>query len=336
MSIDMVDIEQPLERRASLQSSRTERYARMVEIRLAEERVLELFGEGLIPGTTHTSQGQEAVCVGIAAATRPTDTVACTYRGHGMALALGVTREAMLGEILGRQIGCMGGLGGSMHLSDPTVGLLPTFAIVGAGIPIAAGAALTAQVLGTDAVAISVFGDGAANIGAFHEGLNLAAIWKLPVVFVCENNLYGEYTRNNLTTPVTDIAVRATSYGMQSEIVDGQDVDAVEATIGAAVARARQGGGPTLVEAKTYRYAGHSRSDKATYRPSGELDIWLGRDPINLFGDKLVNEGALDRVELDRIKKLAKAAVDQSLERVLASPAPTQSQMLAPVTATGR
>ena len=334
MSMDVIGIEQPLERRASLQSSRTERYARMVEIRLAEERVLELFGEGLIPGTTHTSQGQEAVCVGIAAATRPTDTVACTYRGHGMALALGVTREAVLGEILGRQIGCMSGLGGSMHLSDPTVGLLPTFAIVGAGIPIAAGAALTAQVLGTDAVAISVFGDGAANIGAFHEGLNLAAIWKLPVVFVCENNLYGEYTRINLTTPLTDIAARATSYGMASEIVDGQDVDAVEATIGAAVARARQGGGPTLVEAKTYRYAGHSRSDKATYRPAGELDIWLARDPIKLFGDKLVEEGLLERLELDGIKERAGAALDETLERVLASPAPTQGQMLAPVTAT--
>jgi len=223
-----------------------------------------------------------------------------------------------------------------MHLSDPAVGLLPTFAIVGAGIPIGAGAALTAQVLGTDSVAISVFGDGAANIGAFHEGLNLAAIWRLPVVFVCENNLYGEYTRIDRTTPVTDIAARATSYAMPSEIVDGQDVDAVEATIGAAVARARQGGGPTLVEAKTYRYAGHSRSDKATYRPPGELDIWLGRDPITLFGDKLVSEGLLDRSELDGIKERAGASLDETLERVLASPPATQSQMLAPVTAMRR
>ena len=209
MSDDDVRSGEPRRRRAAIQADRLERYRRMVEIRIAEERILELFGEGLIPGTTHTSQGQEAVCVAIAAATRPTDTVACTYRGHGLALALGMTQERVMGEILGRQIGCMGGLGGSMHLSDPSVGLLPTFAIVGAGIPIGAGAALTAQVLGTDDVAISVFGDGATNIGAFHEGLNLASIWKLPVVFVCENNQYGEYTRINLTTPVEDIAVRS-------------------------------------------------------------------------------------------------------------------------------
>ena len=336
MSQGVLGTEQPLGRRAAVQASRTERYARMVEIRLVEESVLKLFGEGIIPGTTHTCQGQEAVCVGIAAATRPTDTVACTYRGHGMALALGATREAVLGEILGRQIGCMGGLGGSMHLSDPSVGLLPTFAIVGAGIPVATGAALTAQVLGTDAVAISVFGDGSANIGAFHEALNLAAIWKLPVVFVCENNLYGEYTRIDRTTPVTDIAVRATSYAMPSDIVDGQDVDEVYAAVAAAVERARQGGGPTLVEAKTYRYAGHSRSDKATYRPAGELDKWLERDPITLFGQKLVSESAADQSELDAIKKHAGALIDQALELVLASPPPTHAQMLAPITATGR
>jgi pyruvate dehydrogenase E1 component alpha subunit len=336
MSQGVLGTEQPLERRAAVQASRTERYARMVEIRLVEESVLKLFGEGLIPGTTHTCQGQEAVCVGLAAATRPTDTVACTYRGHGMALALGATREAVLGEILGRQIGCMGGLGGSMHLSDPTVGLLPTFAIVGAGIPVAAGAALTAQVLGTDAVAISVFGDGSANIGAFHEALNLAAIWKLPVVFVCENNLYGEYTRIDRTTPVTDIAVRATSYAMPSDIVDGQDVDEVYAAVAAAVERARQGGGPTLVEAKTYRYAGHSRSDKASYRPAGELDKWLERDPITLFGQKLVSESVADQSELDAIKEHTALVIDQALELVLASPPPTHAQMFGPITPTGR
>ncbi len=336
MSEDNVHTGEARRRRAAIQADRRERYRRMVEIRLAEERILELFGEGLIPGTTHTSQGQEAVCVAIAAATRPTDTVACTYRGHGLALALGMTQESVLGEILGRQIGCMGGLGGSMHLSDPSVGLLPTFAIVGAGIPIGTGAALTAQVLGTDDVAISVFGDGASNIGAFHEGLNLASIWKLPVVFVCENNQYGEYTRINLTTPVTDIAVRSTSYAMPSTIVDGQDVDAVEAAVAAAVGLARTGGGPTLVEAKTYRYAGHSRSDKATYRPAGELDTWLARDPINLFGDKLVGEGLVSRSDLDAIGDQARAALDAVLERVLASPAPTPAQMLARVSADGR
>jgi pyruvate dehydrogenase E1 component alpha subunit len=223
-----------------------------------------------------------------------------------------------------------------MHLSDASVGLLPTFAIVGAGIPIGAGAALTAQVLGTDAVAISVFGDGASNIGAFHEGLNLAAIWELPVVFVCENNQYGEYTRIDRTTPVADVAVRATSYAMPSEIVDGQDVDAVEAAIGRAVARARRGGGPTLVEAKTYRYAGHSRSDKATYRPEGELDLWLKRDPISLFGDKLVTEGLISGPGLEEVRARVRTSLDESLARVLASPAPTQAHMLARTSAGGR
>jgi pyruvate dehydrogenase E1 component alpha subunit len=275
------------------------------------------------------------VCVGIALATRPTDVVACTYRGHGMALALGVTREAVLGEIMGRQIGCMGGLGGSMHLSDPDVGLLPTCAIVGAGIPIGAGAALTAQVLGNDTVAVSVFGDGATNIGAFHEGLNLAAIWKLPIVFVCENNRYGEYTGIERTTPVVDLAVRAMSYNMASEIVDGQDVDAVEAAVERAVARARAGEGPTLIEAKTYRYAGHSRSDKATYRPEGELDAWKERDPITLFAAKLVDEGVLAGSGLEEVRAEQRRLLDESLGVVTASPRPTAAQMLARVGAGG-
>lgn len=322
-----------VERRTALQGSRLERLRRMVEIRLVEDRIIELFGEGLIPGSTHTCQGQEAVSVAVAAVLRPTDTVACTYRGHGMALALGVTREALLGEIFGRKIGCMGGLGGSMHLSDPTVGLLPTFAIVGAGVPIGVGAALAAQLKGSDDVSVSVFGDGATNIGAFHEGLNLAAIWALPTVFVCENNLYGEYSPIARTTPVADIAVRAGSYGMRAEVVDGQDLDALETAIGAAVSRAREGGGPTLVEAKTYRYAGHSRSDKATYRPEGELARWLERDPITLFGRKLVEEGTVDEGALDALWEETRGELRQSLEVVLASPPPEPPDMLANVTA---
>lgn len=328
--------EVPLRRREEVVSNRRKRYERMVEIRLLEDKVIEIFAEGLIPGTTHTCQGQEAVCVGVAAATRPTDIVVCTYRGHGIALALGVPTERVLGEIMGRQIGCMGGLGGSMHLSDPSVGLLPTSAIIGAGIPIAAGAALTAQILGNDTVAVSVFGDGTTNIGAFHEGLNLAAIWKLPVIFVCENNQYGEYSRIERTTPVTDLAVRAASYNMPSEIVDGQDVDAVEVAMARAVARARSRGGPTLIEAKTYRYAGHSRSDKATYRPAGELDVWLQRDPIRLFGAKLVEEGVLEEADLELVDAEQRRRLEATLELVLSSPAPTPTQMMARVSAGGR
>ncbi len=208
----------------------------------------------------------------------------------------------MLGEICGRTIGCAGGLGGSMHLVEPCVGLLPTAAIIGAGLPIACGAAMAARARGTDRIAVSIFGDGSANIGAFHESLNFAAIRKLPVVFVCENNLYGEYTRIQLSTPVEDIAVRAGSYNMPGVIVDGQDVDKVAEAMATAVARARRGDGPTLIEMKTYRYSGHSRSDPATYRPAGELDAWLKRDPINIFAERLVGENVLAAGGLDQLK----------------------------------
>lgn len=326
-------LSESVRRRMALQGSRIERYRRMVEIRLVEDRIIELFGEGLIPGTTHTCQGQEAVSVAIAASLRPTDTVACTYRGHGLALALGVTREAVLGEVLGRRLGCMGGLGGSMHLSDPSVGLLPTMAIVGAGVPIGAGAALAAQVNGTDDVALSVFGDGASNIGAFHEGLNLAAVWNLPAIFVCENNQYGEYSPIGRTTAVTDISLRAASYGMPGLVVDGQDVDALEQALATAIGRARDGGGPSLIEAKTYRYAGHSRSDKATYRPAGELEEWIKRDPISLYGDKLLAEGATDADGLAVIWEETRQHLEETLKTVLASPRPTASDILGNVTA---
>ena len=282
-----------LERRRRLQSGRPARYEAMFEIRSFEDRVQEMFFEGTVHGTTHTCQGQEAVAVGVAAAARPDDTVTCTYRGHGVALALGMTPLSIMGEIMGRKLGAIGGVGGSMHLCDTSVGLLPTFAIVGAGIPVAAGAALTAQVRGTDRAAVAVFGDGAANIGAFHEGLNLAAIWKLPAVFVCENNQYGEYSRIELTTPIGDLADRAASYGMPGEIVDGQDVDAVASAMENALARARAGEGPSLLEMKTYRYAGHSRADKAPYRPEGEFDLWYEKDPINTYRRRLLDEGEL-------------------------------------------
>ena len=308
----------PLERRAAL-ADPVERWDRMVEIRHFEDRIKELFAEGLIHGTTHTCQGQEAVSIGIAVAARPTDHVCCTYRGHGTALALGMTLDAILGEITGRVIGTIGGVGGSMHLSERSVGLLPTSAIVGAGIPIAAGAALTAQVRGEDNCAIAVFGDGATNIGAFHEGLNLAAIWQLPVVFVCENNSYGEYSRIDLTTPVTDLAVRAASYAIPSEIVDGQDVDSVIAAASSALERARSGCGPTFLECKTYRYSGHSRADQATYRPAGELDEWLARDPIELYRNQLIAEGTLDAAKAEALRSSIVQRIEDCVERVMAS-----------------
>jgi pyruvate dehydrogenase E1 component alpha subunit len=308
----MTEVTTPLERRRKLQGSRVGRYEAMSEIRAFEDRVQAMFFEGLVHGTTHTCQGQEAVAVGVAAAARPTDRITCTYRGHGHALALGLNPVTILGEIMGRRIGAVGGVGGSMHLCDTTVGLLPTFAIIGAGIPVAAGAALTAQVRGTDDAAIGIFGDGAANIGAFHEGLNLAAIWKLPVVFVCENNQYGEYTAIHLSTPVENLADRAVSYGIPGEVVDGQDVDVVASAVAGALERARAGEGPTLLEMKTYRYAGHSRADTAPYRPEGELERWYERDPINTYRSRLIAEGELTAEDAEEIEARARRSIEDA------------------------
>ena len=308
-----------LERREKIRTNRRARYERMVEIRTLEDKVRDLFAEGLVRGTTHTCQGQEAVAVGVAAALRPTDVVCCTYRGHGVALALGETPLRVIGEIMGKEVGSIGGVGGSMHLCNTSVGLMPTMAIVGAGIPIAAGAALTAQVRGTDDVAASIFGDGAANIGAFHEGINLAAIWKLPVVFICENNQYGEYSRINLTTPIENLADRAASFGIVGEVVDGQDLDAVINAVTQAASVARAGGGPTLLELKTYRYAGHSRSDTAPYRPAGEFEEWYKKDPINTFGARLIDEGLLTESELEEIAADAEGVVSEAIQEAQAS-----------------
>ena len=316
----------PVARREALRD-RLEQLTRMVEIRAVEERIQKLFAEGHVRGSTHLANGQEAVSVGIARSIDADDIVTCTYRGHGHALALGVTPAAVLGEICGRVIGCAGGLGGSMHLVEPSVGLLPTAAIIGAGLPIACGAAMAARGRGTDRIAVAIFGDGSANIGAFHESLNFAAIRKLPVVFVCENNLYGEYTRIQLSTPVEDIAIRATSYNMPGVIVDGQDADKVAEAMATAVARARRGEGPSLVEMKTYRYSGHSRSDPATYRPAGELDAWLKRDPIDILANRLVGENILAAGGLDKLKADVRDAVEAATAEVLESPGPDLAEI---------
>jgi len=303
------------------------RYERMIEIRVFEDRVKELFAEGLVRGTTHTAQGQEAVALGVASVLEPTDHVVCTYRGHHHALALGLTPETVMAEIMGRRGGSMNGLGGSMHLSDSTVGLLPTMAIVGAGIPIAAGAALTAQVHETGAVAVGLFGDGAANIGAFHEGLNLAAVWRLPVIFVCENNLYGEYTPIAASTSVTDIASRAASYDMPGVVVDGQDLETVMGELETAVARARSGGGPTLLEMKTYRYSGHSRADEAKYRPEGELEEWQQRDPIDIYGSRLAAADLLEQGSNRKLLEQHRERIDEIAKMLVDAPAPEPVDM---------
>jgi pyruvate dehydrogenase E1 component alpha subunit len=315
-----------LERRGAL-SEPAEVYRRMVEIRTFEDQISGLFAQGLIHGTTHTCQGQEALDVALAKVLEPTDAVACTYRGHGIALALGMTPEEVLGEIMGRSTGCVGGLGGSMHLSDPTIGLLPTFAIVGAGIPIATGAAVAFQTRGEKRVAVSVFGDGATNIGGFHEGINLAAVWKLPVVFVIDNNLYGEYSRINTTTLLTDLSVRSQSYGIPGRSVDGMNVDTVSEALAECVERARSGGGPSVLEVRTYRFAGHSRSDEATYRPEGELDSWLKRDPVKIRREALLTSGSLSEVELGAIESEVDTRIAEVVESSKAAPEPGVASM---------
>lgn len=326
-AVSMDDSTTPIVRRQQLQESRVAQLERLIEIRAVEDRVKELFAQGLVRGTTHTCHGQEAVAVGVAVGTRPSDVVTCTYRGHGHALALGMRVETVLGEIMGRRAGSMRGLGGSMHLSDVSVGLLPTMAIVGASIPIAVGGALSAQVRGTDDVAISVFGDGAANIGVFHEALNLAAVWRLPVVFICENNLYSEYSRFDLTTPIADIADRGAAYAIPSRIVDGQDLDVVAAEVACAVEQARRGGGPTFLEMKTYRFVGHSRADPATYRPEGELDQWLQRDPIEIFASRLIHEHAIGPTAPDEMRTAAAGRIDRIAAKLKMAPPPTVADL---------
>jgi TPP-dependent pyruvate/acetoin dehydrogenase alpha subunit len=252
---------------------------------------------------------------------REGDTMSCTYRGHGAVLAMGSALDRAFGEILGKADGLCGGKGGSMHLTDIERGVLGSFAIVGAHLPIATGAAFAARYRGTGEVTLCFFGDGATNIGAFHEALNLASIWKLPVVFVCENNLYGEYSPLASTTPIERLADRADSYGMAKARVDGNDVLAMHTAAGEAVVRARAGEGPTLIEALTYRQKGHSRSDPATYRPPGELERWLERDPI-LLSEQVLVEAGVERARLDAVRSEAQRTVAEALQRAKGWPDP--------------
>jgi pyruvate dehydrogenase E1 component alpha subunit len=299
-------------------------FRRMLEIRLFEEKVQELFMEGLIQGTTHLCQGQEAVPVGAISALRDDDDyLTITYRGHGHALMRGVSMESCFAELMGRATGCCKGVGGSMHFTDVEKGLLGAFAIVGAGLPVALGAAYSAQLQGKDSVALTFFGDGATNIGTFHEALNIASAWKVGVVFIIENNLYGEYTPVRETTPLDDLAERAKAHAMPGVVVDGQDVDAVHDAVAEAVARGRAGDGPTLLEMKTYRFRGHSRTDPAKYRPDGELARWQERDPIVLLGAKLAADGTLSEDAQASLREEVQQSVDATAERAKLAPFPT-------------
>ena len=316
-----------LQRRSAIAGNKLAQYERMIEIRTLEEQINELFASGEIRGTTHLCIGQEALAVGMASVLRPTDIVSATYRGHGIALALGLSPESVLGEIMGKTVGCCGGVGGSMHLSNMELGLLPTSAIIGGGMPVAAGAALSFQTRGTDDVAVAVFGDGATNIGAFHETLNLAAIWNLPIVFICDNNVYGEYSRIDITTPLEDLHHRGESYRMPHYAIDGMDIAAVQEGIQKAVDHARSGKGPTFIEAKTYRFSGHSRADLALYRPEGELEKWQARDPIKLTEEKLVKEKLIDAAQIIKIKEETLKVIRGVVEDCKSAPNPTLASM---------
>ena len=293
----------------------------MLEIRFFEDECQRLFARGEVRGSTHLYQGQEAVAVGACAALREDDTMTCTYRGHGATLAKGAPLNETFGEIFGRAKGLCGGKGGSMHLTDLRVGALGSHAIVGAHLPIANGAAFAAAYRGTGSVHVCFFGDGSTNIGGFHEALNLASLWKLPVVFICENNLYGEYSPLVLTTPISRLADRAGSYGMPGVQMDGNQVLEVRDVVGEAVARARDGEGPTLIEALTYRQRGHSRTDPATYRPEGELDEWLKRDPILLLERGLGGAG-VEAKDLEAVREEAGTAVATALAEAVSWPEP--------------
>ena len=294
----------------------------MQEGRQFETRAHDLFLEGLVKGTSHLGIGQEAVAAGFAAALKPEDMVFCTYRGHVHTLLRGAPMAALMAELLGRATGICGGKGGSMHLTDVSHGAMGSYAIVGAHMPIAAGAAWAAQARGTGQVAVCFFGDGTTNIGTFHEALNLAAVWKLPVVFVCENNLYMEYTPIGDVTAVEHPAAdRAAAYGLDPILIDGNDADEVHATAVQAVARARSGDGPSLVEAVTYRHGGHSRADPAKYRPAEEVAEWMGRDPIPSYRERLLAAGA-DEATLDGIEADVRDAVDRATEDARNAPFP--------------
>ncbi len=294
----------------------------MLRVRRLEEKCVELYSEAKIRGFLHVYIGEEAVAAGVCAALRPDDYITSTHRGHGHAIGKGVSLSALMAEMFAKETGCCGGKGGSMHLSDPTVGMLGATGIVGGGIPIATGAALSAQLRGSDQVAVSFFGDGAANEGAFHESLNQAGVWKLPVIYVCENNLYGFSVPFGVASSVPDIAVRAAGYGFPGAVVDGMDVLAVYAATVEAVARARAGEGPTLLECKTYRYRGHSRFEKPNYRTDEELQAWQARDPIQRFEQQLRERGVLSDAEPGQVRTAVRAKLEEAIAFARRSPEP--------------
>jgi TPP-dependent pyruvate/acetoin dehydrogenase alpha subunit len=315
--------------------TRLRMYRMLQEQRQFEKRAYDMFMQQLVKGTSHLSTGMEAIATGFGAAMRPDDYTFATYRGHAHTLARGVPMEGVLAELLGRANGLLGGKGGSMHLTSIEHGVMGSYAIIGAHLTIANGAAWSAQYRDSGQVAVCFFGDGTTNIGAFHEALNYAAVFKLPVVFVCENNLYMEYTAiSDITAVARPAADRAASYGLPPVIVDGNDADACFLAATSALEHARSGAGPVLLEALTYRHGGHSRADPGKYKPPGELEAWLGYDPLTIYRGRLERLG-VEPAELDTIDAEVAAAVDRATTAAKDGPLPDPSAAYTDVWADG-
>lgn len=308
----------------------TELYSRMFRIRKFEETAGNLFAQGFIPGLIHLYVGEEAVAVGVCSSLEQEDYVVSTHRGHGHCIAKGGDVRKMMAELLGKETGYSRGRGGSMHMIAPEIGVMGCSGIVGAGIPIATGLGLACDVKKTGKVVACFFGDGASNTGTFHEGLNLAAVWKLPVVFICENNLYAISVPSKKSIPVANVADRATAYGMPGTIADGMDVIAVYRTVCKAVERARSGKGPSLVECKTYRFRGHFEGDPrggGVYRSEAEMAEWQSKCPIRTFKMKLIKNKILTHSEIEEIEKRCIEEIDESVEFAKGSPFPSAREV---------
>jgi len=305
-----------------------EMYKRMLEIRLFEEKVFDLYAQNLVPGTIHLYLGEEAVAVGVCSVLKKDDYITSTHRGHGHCIAKGAELKRTMAEILGKKTGYCKGKGGSMHIADFSIGMLGATAVVGAGLPIAVGAGLSAKLRNTDQVVACFFGEGASNQGTFHESINMASTWKLPVIFVCENNLYAMGTRQSTVMAIENVADRAVAYGIPGVVVDGNDVLAVYEAAQRAVERARKGEGPTLIECKTYRHKGHSRVDPAKYRPKEEVEEWLAKDPIKRFKEKLLQTNTLTESEIQQIEKEVSAEIEEAVKFAMESPYPAPEEAL--------
>jgi pyruvate dehydrogenase E1 component alpha subunit len=308
-----------------------ELYKMMVEIRLFEEKIQDLYGRGLVPGSVHLYIGQEAVAAGVCAHLRKEDYITSTHRGHGHLIAKGADLRHMMAELFGRRTGYCKGRGGSMHIADFDLGILGSNGIAGGGIPLAVGAGLSSKMRGTDQVTVCFFGDGASNNGTFHEGLNFASVHRVPVVFICENNLYGISVSQKQHQAIQDISIRSVAYNMPGITIDGNDVLAVYQTSGKAIQRARAGEGPTLVECKTYRWRGHYEGDPnqgRRYRTLEEIQAWMKKCPIKYFEKKLLEKKVLNKNGMKHIRKQIEDKIEEAVKFATQSPFPDPKDVL--------